>query len=119
MDPEDARAIHPGDWLHIRHAGCTVLGMIYRIEGGVFTFVYWEGCVLQFGNAALDQIGQRDEKLTSLFRGQIAVNPKYVEKCVAAWVVQPAPEDEPERPRVVVKPRKATGRLVQKRLFPE
>lgn len=108
------RTIAPGDWLHIEHQGETVVGMIYRCRNEAYTFVYWDDLVLRFGTTTRDRIGPWNEELTSLFRGQIAIMPDYVEKCIAAWVMQP---DRPPKPDV------ATWRLrlpkVQKRLFPE
>jgi hypothetical protein len=110
------RSITPGDWLSIEHEGKTLVGMIYRCQDETYTFVYWDDLILRFGTTTRDHIGPWDEELTTQFRGQIAVIPNYIEKCIAAWVMQP------ERP-AKVKPDmtmwKFHPRKVQKRLFPE
>jgi hypothetical protein len=88
--------------------------MIYRCLDETYTFVYWDNGILRFGTATRDRIGPWDEELTDQFRGQIAVVPNYVEKCIAAWVMQP------EQP---VRTKRESGKgepaEVQKRLFPE
>jgi hypothetical protein len=33
----------PGDWVHIDYQGRTVVGMIDRLQEGLYTFAYWEG----------------------------------------------------------------------------
>jgi hypothetical protein len=113
------RTIAPGDWLSIDHGGKTVVGMIYRCEAEAFRFVYWDNRILRFGAAKRAQIGPWNEELTAQFRGQIAVIPQYVERCIAEWMMQPE-----ER----IKARQAATRCnnaereppkVQKRLFPE
>ena len=113
------RSITPGDWLSIEHEGGTVVGMIYRCQDETYTFVYWDNLILRFSTTTRDRIGPWDEELTDLFRGQIAVVPNYLEKCIAAWVMQP-------EQRVKTKPdmtRWESGKdepiKVQKRLFPE
>ena len=113
------QSITPGDWLSIEHEGKTVVGMIYRCQGAAYSFVYWDNLVLRFGATSRERIGPWDEELTDQFRGQIAVLPNYVEKCIAAWVMQP-------EQRVRIKPditrwksRKCEPPKVQKRLFPE
>jgi hypothetical protein len=106
--------ITPGDWLSIEHEGKTVVGMIYRYQGEKYTFVYWDNCILRFGTTTRDCIGPWDEELTDQFRGQIAVVPNYVEKCIAAWVMKP---EQPVRTKW--KSRKGEPPKVQKRLFPE
>jgi hypothetical protein len=76
--------------------------------------VYWDNLILRFGTTTRDHIGPWDEELTDQFRGQIAVIPNYVEKCIAAWVMQP------EKPvRTKWKSRKDEPPKVQQRLFPE
>jgi hypothetical protein len=88
--------------------------MIYRCQDETYTFVYWDNCILRFGTTTRDRIGPWDEELTDQFRGQIAVLPNYVEKCIAAWVMQP------EKPvRTKWESRKGEPPKVQKRLFPE
>ncbi len=88
--------------------------MIYRCQDETFTFVFWDNLILRFGTTTRDRIGPWDEELTDLFRGQIAVAPNYLEKCIAAWVMQP------EKP---VKTKWKSGKdepiKVQQRLFPE
>ena len=112
-------SITPGDWLSIEHEGRTVVGMIYRCQDEAYTFVYWDNLILRFGTTTRDRIGPWDEELTTQFGGQIAILPNYVEKCIAAWVMQP-------EKRVRTKPdvtgwesRKDEPPKVQKRLFPE
>ena len=113
------RSIAPGDWLSIEHEGRTVVGMIYRCQSEVYRFVYWDGRILRFGATTRDHIGPWDEELTAQFRGQIAVTPDYVEKCIAAWVMQPE-ESVKARPDVTKwKSRKREPPKVQLRLFPE
>jgi hypothetical protein len=108
------RSITPGDWLSIEHEGKTVVGMIYRYQKDAYTFVYWDNLILRFGTTTRDRIGPWDEELTAQFRGQIAVLPNYVEKCVAAWVMQPE-----KAVRIKWEPKKCEPTKVQKRLFPE
>jgi hypothetical protein len=118
-DRSARRSITPGDWLSIEHEGRTVLGMIYRRQGEAYTFVYWENLVLRFGTTTRDRIGPWHEELTNQFRGQIAVTPNYIEKCIAAWVMQP---EQPARENWVKtkwEPKKGEPIKVQKRLFPE
>ena len=113
------QSITPGDWLSIEHEGKTVVGMIYRCQEATYTFVYWDNCILRFGTTTRDRIGPWDEELTDQFRGQIAVFPNYIEKCIAAWVMQP---EQPVRTRpdiIAWKSRKGEPPKVQKRLFPE
>ena len=115
----ERRSITPGDWLSIEHEGKIVVGMIYRRQDEAYTFVYWDGRILRFGTTTRDRIGPWDEELTAQFRGQIAVNPNYVEKCIADWLMQP---EQPVRIRPDVtswKSRKAELPKAQKRLFPE
>ena len=89
FDRPEQRSITPGDWLSIEYDGKTVVGMIYRCQDEAYTFVYWDNRILRFGTTTRDRIGRWDELLTAQFRGQIAVIPNYVEKCIAAWVMQP------------------------------
>jgi hypothetical protein len=111
------RSITPGDWLFIEHQGKTVIGMIYRHQGKAYTFVYWDNLILRFDTATRDQIGPWNEELTAQFRGQIAVVPDYVEKCIAVWVMQP--EQPVKRFNWTVWESTETRSLkVQKRLFP-
>ena len=81
------RSITPGDWLSIEHEGRAVIGMIYRCQDEKYTFVYWDNLILRFGTTTRGRIGPWDDELTDLFRGQIAVVPNYLEKCIAAWVL--------------------------------
>jgi hypothetical protein len=108
------RTISPGDWLSIEHEGRTVVGMIYRRQDEKYTFVYWDKLILRFGTTTGDRIGSWDEELTNLFRGQAAVIPNYLEKCIAAWVMQP---EKPAKGKW--EPRKGEPIKAQKRLFPE
>jgi hypothetical protein len=113
------RSIAPGDWLSIEHEGKTVVGMIYRCQDDAYTFVYWDARVLRFGTTTLNSIGPWDEELTSQFRGQVAIHANYVEKCIAAWLMQP---EQAVRPKLDVarwKSRKVEPVKVQLRLFPE
>jgi hypothetical protein len=118
-DRLERRSIVPGDWLSIEHEGRTVVGMIYRCDEDAYRFVHWEDRVLQFGTATRDRIGPWNEELTAQFRGQIAVIPNYVEKCLTAWMTQP-------EERIKIRPATETceplGReppMVQRQLFPE
>jgi hypothetical protein len=108
------RTITPGDWLSIEHDGKTVVGMIYRRQDENYTFVYWDDLVLRFGTTTRDHIGPWNEELTTQFRGQIAVIPNYLEKCIADWVMQP---DRPEKFSAVNRSFRPTK--VQLLLFPE
>jgi hypothetical protein len=113
------QSITPGDWLSIEHEGKTVVGMIYRRQDETYTFVYWDDCILRFGTTTRDRIGPWDEELTDQFRGQIAVFPHYVEKCIAAWVMQP---EQPVRTRPDMtrwESMRDEPPRVQQRLFPE
>ena len=113
------QSITPGDWLAIEHEGRTVVGMIYRCQDEKYTFVYWDKLVLRFGTTTQDRIGRWDEELTCQFRGQIAIFPDYVEKCIAAWVMQPGQRGK-TRPEIALwKSRQHQPPKVQKRLFPE
>jgi hypothetical protein len=113
------RSIAPGDWLTIEHEGRTIVGMVYRHQDATYAFVYWDNRILRFGTTSRDRIGPWDEELTAQFRGQIAVNPNYVEKCIAAWVMQPEPVVRPHPNATRRKSRKAEPPTVQLRLFPE
>jgi len=113
------RSITPGDWLSIEHEGKTVLGMIYRRKRNDYSFVYWDNLILRFGTTTREHIGPWDEELTSQFRGQIAIQPSYVEKCIAAWVMQPEPPAKVKPDFSNWKSRKFEPLKVQKRLFPE
>lgn len=118
-DQQGRRSISPGVWLSIEHEGRTVVGMIYRCQDEVYSFVYWDSRVLRFGTTTRDHVGTWDEALTAQFRGQIAVNPDYVEQCIAAWVMQP---EQSVKARSDVKnwrSRKHEPPKVQMRLFPE
>jgi len=112
-------AVTPGDWLLIEHEGRIVLGMIYRRRAETYMFVYWRDLVLRFARTTREHIGPWDDELTALFRGQRAVIPDYVEKCLADWVMQ---SNQPGRAN---RRSKSPGRnrnesdKVQKRLFPE
>jgi hypothetical protein len=113
------RTIMPGDWLLIEHKGKTVVGMIYRCRDETYTFVYWDDLILRFGVASRDHIGDWDDELTDLFRGQIAVVPDYLDTCIAAWVMQPAPRASNKPDMKTWEPRHEGAIKVQKRLFPE
>ena len=113
------QSITPGDWLSIEHEGRTVVGMIYRCHDETYTFVYWDNCILRFGTTTRDRIGPWDEELTDQFRGQIAVLPNYVEKCIAAWVMQPEEPVMAKRTTTLLDTSKSERPKVQKRLFPE
>jgi hypothetical protein len=66
-----------------------------------------------------NRIGPWDEELTAQSRGQIAVSPDYVEKCIAAWVMQP---EQPVRTRPDMtrwESKKGEPAKVQERFFPE
>ena len=115
----ERRSITPGDWLSIEHEGRTVVGMIYRCQNEAYTFVYWDNRILRFGTTTRDRIGPWDEELTAQFRGQIAVNPNYVEKCIAAWVMQPEQRVRTMPDTTEWKSRRGQPPKVQKRLFPE
>ena len=112
-------AITVGDWLSIEHEGKTVVGMIYRRRGSAYQFVYWDNLVLRFGTTTRDCIGPWDEKLTAIFRGQIAINPNYVEKCLATWVMQSSKPVRSRRKTTPPRSTKGERPMVQKRLFPE
>jgi hypothetical protein len=112
------RSIVPGDWLSIDHEGRTVVGMIYRCDENAYRFVHWEDRVLRFGTATRDQIGPWNQELTAQFRGQIAVSPNYVERCLTAWMMQP-------EERITTRPATAGWEplgherpMVQRQLFP-
>ena len=113
------RTIAPGDWLSIEHEGKTVVGMIYRRKKNDYSFVYWDNLILRFGTTTRDHIGPWIEELTSQFRGQIAVMPNYVEKCIAAWVMQSEPPAKIKPDFSNWKSGKFEPSKVQKRLFPE
>jgi hypothetical protein len=113
------RSIAPGDWLSIEHEGQTIVGMIYRCQGETYTFVYWDDLVLRFGTTTRDRIGPWDEDLTDEFRGQTAVAPRYLENCIAAWVMQPDRRVKKKPDTTRWEPRQDEPILVQKRLFPE
>jgi hypothetical protein len=115
----ERRSITPGDWLSIEHEGKIVVGMIYRCQDETYTFVYWDNCILRFGTTTPNCIGLWDEELTAQFRGQIAVNPNYVEQCIAAWLMQPEKTVRPKPDVTSWKSRKAELPKAQKRLFPE
>jgi len=93
--------------------------MIYRCQDETYTFVYWDNCILRFGTTTRDRIGPWDEELTDQFRGQIAVIPNYVEKCIAAWVMQPEQRVRTRPDIIAWKSRMDEPPQVQKRLFPE
>ena len=119
LDRPERRSITPGDWLSIEYEGRTVVGMIYRCEGEAYTFVYWDNRILRFGTTTRDRIGPWDEQLAAQFRGQIAVIPNYVEKCIAAWVMQPEQPVMEKAPVARRKSRKGKPAKGQLRLFPE
>jgi hypothetical protein len=93
--------------------------MIYRQLDEVYKFVYWENLILRFGTTTRDRIGSWAEELTDTFRGQIAVDPNYVEKCIAAWVMKPAQPVRAKRDASLPDSRQGEQPMVQKRLFPE
>jgi len=105
----------PGDWVHIDYQGGTIVGMIDRVQGGLYTFAYWEGGVLSFGTAKPGQIGDWDEHLTTQFRAAIAIDPHYLAKFIASWK---GPEGAEPR-QVGRTPTQSEPRYVQKRLFPD
>jgi hypothetical protein len=112
--------ILPGDWFHIEYEGRTVLGMIYRTQDGMHTFAYWDQCVLNLATATREQIGAADEEFTALFRGQIAINPNYVEQCVSAWLPKPesaVEEKTTEKEPLPASPEQPGAQKVQKFLF--
>ena len=114
LDRPERRSITPGDWLSIEYEGRTVVGMIYRRHDEAYTFVYWDNRILRFGTTTRDHIGSWDKELTTQFRGQIAVVPDYVEKCIAAWMMQP------EKPvKTKWESKKSEPPKVQMRLFPD
>jgi hypothetical protein len=119
MDRPERRSVTPGDWLSIEHEDRTVVGMIYRHQDEVYTFVYWDNRILRFGTTTRDHIGPWDEELTAQFRGQIAVIPNYVEKCIAAWVMQPEESVRARPDATSGKSMKGEPPKVQLRLFPE
>jgi hypothetical protein len=112
------RCIAVGDWLSIEHEGKTLVGMIYRCEGETYRFVYWDNRILRFATATRGQIGPWNEELTAQFRGQIAVIPNYVERCMAEWMMQP---EERIKARLPMRWETTERELpkVQKRLFPD
>ena len=105
----------PGDWVQIDYQGRTVVGMIDRIQDGLYTFAYWEHDVLKFGTAKPSQIGDWDEQLTAHFRAAIAIDPHYLAKFIASW----KRPDTTEPPRVGHPPTQDERQYLQKRLFPE
>ncbi len=112
--------ILPGDWFQIEHDGRMVLGMIYRAQDGMYTFVYWDQCVLNVATATREQIGAAHEEFTALFRGQIAINPNYVEQCVSAWLPKPessVEENTAQKEPLPNGPEQPDSRKVQKFLF--
>ena len=114
----EQRSITPGDWLSIEHDGKTVVGMIYRHENEEYRFTYWDNLILRFGTVTRDQIGPWDEELTAQFRGQIAVVPDYVERCITEWMMQP--EDRIKtRLAAMSRPARGESPKVQKQLFLE
>ena len=114
-DKPAADAIVPGDWVHVDYRGRDVLGMIDRLQDGLYTFAFWDAGVLRLGSANPAAIGQRDERLTAQFRAAIAVDPHYVSKYLAQWT-GPAPSAPPP---ACPPPRRQASRWVQLRLFPE
>ena len=108
------RVLAPGDWVHIDYQGGTVVGMIDRLQEGLYTFAYWEGGVLRFGAAKPSQIGDWDEQLTAQFRAAIAIDPNYLAKYIALW----KGPDKTEPRQVSRTPTQSEPRYVQKRLFP-
>jgi hypothetical protein len=107
------RVLAPGDWVHIDYQGRTVVGMIDRLQEGLYTFAYWEGSVLRFGTAKPSQIGAWDEQLTTEFRAAIAIDPHYVTKFIASW----KGPDRAEPRQLSRPPTQGEPRYVQKRLF--
>jgi hypothetical protein len=87
--------------------------MIDRLQGGLYTFAYWEGGVLRFGTARPSQIGAWDEQLTSEFRAAIAVDPNYLAKYIASW----KGPDLSEPRQVGRAPAESEPRYVQRLLF--
>ena len=81
--------------------------------------MYWDNLILRFGTTTRDHIGSWAEELTDVFRGQIAVDPNYVEKCIATWVMKPAQPVRAKRDAPSPDSRKGEQPMVQKRLFPE
>jgi hypothetical protein len=109
------RVLTPGDWVNIDYQGRTIIGMIDRIQEGLYTFAYWEGGVLRFGTAKPGQIGDWDEQLTTEFRAAIAIDPHYLAKFIASWK---AP-DRSEPQQVGHPPTQNEPPHVQNRLFPD
>ena len=109
------RVLTPGDWVHIDYQGRTIVGMIDRLQEGLYTFAYWEGGVFRFGTAKPSQIGDWDEQLTGQFRAAIAIDPHYLAKFIASW----KGPDKPKPRQVGYPPTQSEPRYVQKRLFPD
>ena len=109
------RVLTPGDWVHIDYQGRTVVGMIDRVQEGLYTFAYWKKGVLRFGTAKPSQIGDWDERLTAHFRAAIAIDPHYLAKFIASW----KGPDQAEPRQVGRPPTQTEPRYVQKRLFPD
>jgi hypothetical protein len=110
-----ARELVPGDWAHVDYQGRDVLGMIDRLQDGLYTFAYWDAGVLRFGSAKPDRIGARDEPLTAQFRAAIAVDPHHLTKYLALWTGPSRAEPRP----AVARAHRREPRYVQQRLFPE
>jgi hypothetical protein len=117
--PPTRQTIAPGDWHSIECEGKTVVGMIYRCADERYRFVYWDRGVLRFGTTLRDQIGPRDEELTSQFRGQVAVIPHYVEWRIAEWIMQPKERFAARSVAASQDPAKGELAETQKWLFPE
>ena len=109
------RALTPGDWVHVDYQGKTIVGMIDRLQEGLYTFAYWEGGVLRFGTAKPAQIGPWDEVLTGQFRAAIAIDPHFLAKFIASW----KGPDTTEPRQGSRTPTHNEPRYVQKRLFPD
>jgi hypothetical protein len=109
------RILTPGDWVHIDYQGRAIVGMIDRLQGGLYTFAYWEGGVLRFGAAKPSQIGDWDEQLTAQFRAAIAMDPHYLAKFIASW----KGPDRTEPRQAGDPPTRSEPRYLQKRLFPD
>jgi hypothetical protein len=112
-------AIAPGDWHRFEYEGDIVAGVVYRSEGDQYTLFVLHNGIPTFVTMPLASIGPQEERLTGLFRREIARNPNHLDE----WVSQAG--RFAERPGMTLEPalvqRKAGQRSspAQKRLFPK